>query len=115
MALKFELVTPARLERTADVHMVTVPGAEGDFSVLEGHAPFMATLRNGPLTIYATAGAAPEVIEVEGGFAGVNERGLTDLAELIAGSKRRRSRLDQKPASSPMRAFSCPRGKGSWH
>ena len=51
MALKFELVTPARLERTADVHMVTVPGAEGDFSVLEGHAPFMATLRNGPLTI----------------------------------------------------------------
>src|SRR3546814_20850516 len=63
MARKFELVTPARLERTADVHMVTVPGAEGDFSVLEGHAPFMATLRNGPLTIYATPGAAPEVIE----------------------------------------------------
>ena len=84
MALKFELVTPARLERTADVHMVTVPGAEGDFSVLEGHAPFMATLRNGPLTIYATAGAEPEVIEVEGGFAEVNEAGLTVLAEHIA-------------------------------
>ena len=74
-----------RLERTADVHMVTVPGTEGDFSVLEGHAPFMATLRNGPLTIYATAGAAPEVIEVEGGFAEVNEAGLTVLAEHIAG------------------------------
>ncbi|WP_168454262.1 ATP synthase F1 subunit epsilon [Sphingopyxis microcysteis] len=85
MALKFELVTPARLERTADVHMVTVPGTEGDFSVLEGHAPFMATLRNGPLMIYATAGAAPEVIEVEGGFAEVNEAGLTVLAEHIAG------------------------------
>src|SRR3546814_17775135 len=77
--------SPARLERTADVHMVTVPGAEGDFSVLEGHAPFMATLRNGPLTIYATPGAAPEVIEVEGGFAEVNEAGLTVLAEHIAG------------------------------
>jgi F-type H+-transporting ATPase subunit epsilon len=65
--------------------MVTVPGSEGDFSVLEGHAPFMATLRNGPLTVYATNGAAPETIEVEGGFAEVNETGLTVLAEHIAG------------------------------
>lgn len=85
MALKFELVTPARLERSSEVYMVTVPGSEGDFSVLEGHAPFMATLRNGPLTVYATNGAAPETIEVEGGFAEVNEAGLTVLAEQIAG------------------------------
>ncbi|SKB52544.1 ATP synthase F1 subunit epsilon [Sphingopyxis flava] len=84
MGLKFELVTPARLERSSDVYMVTVPGSEGDFSVLEGHAPFMATLRNGPLTIYATSGAEPETIEVEGGFAEVNETGLTVLAEHIA-------------------------------
>ena len=48
-------------------------------------APFMATLRNGPLTIYATNGAQPETIEVEGGFAEVNEAGLTVLAEHIAG------------------------------
>ncbi|WP_033075277.1 ATP synthase F1 subunit epsilon [Sphingopyxis sp. MWB1] len=85
MALKFELVTPARLERSSEVHMVTVPGSEGDFSVLEGHAPFMATLRNGPLTIYASAGGEPETIEIEGGFAEVNEKGLTVLAEHIAG------------------------------
>lgn len=84
MALKFELVTPARLERSSDVYMVTVPGSEGDFSVLEGHAPFMATLRNGPLTVYATQGADPETIEVEGGFAEVSETGLTVLAEHIA-------------------------------
>ena len=45
----------------------------------------MATLRNGPLTIYATNGAQPETIEVEGGFAEVNEVGLTVLAEHIAG------------------------------
>ena len=53
--------------------------------MLEGHAPFMATLRNGPLTIYAKQGAEPETIEVEGGFAEVNETGLTVLAEHIAG------------------------------
>jgi F-type H+-transporting ATPase subunit epsilon len=84
MALKFELVTPARLERASDVYMVTVPGSEGDFSVLEGHAPFMATLRNGAITIYSAQGAEPEVINVEGGFAEVNEAGLTILAERIA-------------------------------
>lgn len=83
MALKFELVTPARLERAADVHMVTVPGSEGEFSVLEGHAPFMATLRNGAISVYATAAAAPELIEIEGGFAEVNETGLTILAERV--------------------------------
>ena len=84
MALKFELVTPARLERASDVYMVTVPGSEGDFSVLEGHAPFMATLRNGAITIYSAQGAEPEVINVGGGFAEVNEAGLTILAERIA-------------------------------
>ena len=81
--LKFELVTPARLERSESVYMVTVPGAEGEFSVLEGHAPFMSTLRDGPVTIYASAGAAPEVINVEGGFAEVGENGLTILAERV--------------------------------
>lgn len=81
--LKFELVTPARLERSENVHMVTVPGTEGEFSVLAGHAPFMSTLRNGPVTVYASAGAAPEVINVEGGFAEVSEAGLTILAERV--------------------------------
>jgi len=81
--LNFELVTPTRLERSESVHMVTVPGAEGEFSVLAGHAPFMATLRNGAVSIYASATTAPEVINIEGGFAEVNDRGLTILAERV--------------------------------
>ena len=47
MALHFELVTPAKLVRSENVHMVVVPGAEGEFGVLEGHAPFMSTIRDG--------------------------------------------------------------------
>lgn len=81
MALHFELVTPEKLVRSAEVHMVVVPGTEGDFGVLEGHAPFMSTIRDGSIQVFATAGASPEVIAVEGGFAEVNERGLTVLAE----------------------------------
>ena len=79
--LHFELVTPERLVRSEDVHMVVVPGSEGEFGVLAGHAPFMSTIRNGELAIYRTSGGEPERIAIEGGFAEVNERGLTVLAE----------------------------------
>jgi F-type H+-transporting ATPase subunit epsilon len=79
--LHFELVTPERLVRSEEVYMVTVPGTEGDFGVLQGHAPFMSTIRDGNIEIVRAAGAAPETIRVEGGFAEVNERGLTVLAE----------------------------------
>ncbi|MFA9199818.1 MAG: ATP synthase F1 subunit epsilon [Cypionkella sp.] len=85
MALHFELVTPARLVRSEEVHMVVVPGTEGDFGVLAGHAPLMSTIRDGALQVYRTEGAAPESIEVRGGFAEVGENGLTVLAERIEG------------------------------
>jgi F-type H+-transporting ATPase subunit epsilon len=79
--LHFELVTPEKLVFSEDVHMVVVPGTEGEFGVLAGHAPFMSTLRDGELAIYRSAGAVPEKIPVSGGFAEVSERGLTVLAE----------------------------------
>ncbi|HEY0414419.1 MAG TPA: ATP synthase F1 subunit epsilon [Allosphingosinicella sp.] len=80
--LHFELVTPERLVRSDEVFMVVVPGTEGDFGVLAGHAPYMSTLRNGDIAIYRSGfGDTPERIPVEGGFAEVNERGLTVLAE----------------------------------
>jgi len=81
--LHFELVTPERLVRAEDVYMVVVPGAEGDFGVLEGHAPFMSTMRDGDIAIYRTQGAPPETLRVAGGFAEVNAVGLTVLAEQI--------------------------------
>jgi F-type H+-transporting ATPase subunit epsilon len=49
MSLHFELVTPEKLLRSEEVHMVVVPGTEGDFGVLEGHAPLMSTIRDGNL------------------------------------------------------------------
>lgn len=79
--LHFELVTPERLVMADDVHMVVVPGSEGEFGVLAGHAPFMSTLRDGEIAIFRSPGAAPERIAVSGGFAEVSDKGLTVLAE----------------------------------
>jgi F-type H+-transporting ATPase subunit epsilon len=79
--LHFELVTPERLVRADEVHMVVVPGVEGEFGVMAGHAPFMTTLKDGQLKVYKTAGGSPESIAVSGGFAEVGDKGLTVLAE----------------------------------
>ena len=82
MALRFELVTPERLVRSETVYMVVVPGTEGDFGVLEGHMPVMSTIRSdAELAVYATAGATAELLKITGGFAEVNDKGLTVLAE----------------------------------
>ncbi|WP_438726011.1 ATP synthase F1 subunit epsilon [Parasphingorhabdus sp. DH2-15] len=83
MALHFELVTPEKLVRSEDVYMVQVPGSEGDFGVLEGHAPFMSTISNGTVSVFSTQSAVPVEIAIEGGFAEVNDKGLTILAERV--------------------------------
>jgi len=79
----FELVTPERLVRSDDVYMVVVPGTEGEFGVMAGHAPVVTTLKDAELKIYKSAGAQPESIAVSGGFAEVGDKGLTVLAESV--------------------------------
>jgi F-type H+-transporting ATPase subunit epsilon len=79
----FELVSPERLVFAGEVNQVDVPGEEGEFGVLAGHAPYIATLKPGMLKIYGASGAsgAPQRIVVRGGFAEVCATGLTVLAE----------------------------------
>ena len=75
----FDLVSPEKLLFSGDVNQVDVPGAEGDFGVLAGHAPFVTTVRPGILTLYREG--EPLKVVVNGGFAEVNPQGLTVLAD----------------------------------
>jgi F-type H+-transporting ATPase subunit epsilon len=77
---KFELVSPERLLVSEDVEMVVVPGSEGDFGVLKGHAPVISTLRTGTIAIYA-GGAVKDRIFVAGGFAEASADRVTVLAD----------------------------------
>jgi F-type H+-transporting ATPase subunit epsilon len=80
----FELVAPERLLFSAEVDMVVVPGSEGDFGVLPGHAPVIASVRPGVIDIYdggLDAKFIRERIFVAGGFAEVSESRCTVLAE----------------------------------
>lgn len=75
----FDLVSPERLLFSGEVDQVDVPGSEGDFGVLAGHTPLVATLKPGILTILN--GGNRQRIVVFGGFAEVSAGGLTILAD----------------------------------
>lgn len=78
--LKFELVAPEKLLVSRAVGMVTVPGEEGDFGVLPGHAPLISTLRTGVVDV-SDEGKVSERYFVAGGFAEVSPDRCTVLAE----------------------------------
>lgn len=76
---QFELVSPERLLMSEPVDQVVVPGAEGYFTVLNGHAPFMSVLKPGVVDV--TKGMNTQRIFVRGGFVDVSPSSLTILAE----------------------------------
>ena len=77
---KLEIVSPERLLLSETVKSVTVPGADGYFTVLGDHAPLMTTLKPGFVTVVSNDGIS-HVYYVRGGFADVSPEGLTILAE----------------------------------
>jgi len=78
--VQFELVSPEKLLLSEDVEMVVVPGVEGDFGVLPGHAPMISTVRPGVIHVFE-GGSVKTRIFVAGGFAEVTTERCTILAE----------------------------------
>src|SRR6476660_4055124 len=76
----FELVSPEKIAVSGEVDQVDVPGVEGDFGVLAGHAAIVATIRPGVMKVM-TGGSTQEFV-VLGGLAEVSDKGLTVLADV---------------------------------
>ena len=76
----FDLVSPEKLAFSGEVDQVDVPGVEGDFGVLAGHAPIVAAIRPGILTVIS--GGTQQKIIVLGGLAEMSDKGLTVLADV---------------------------------
>ena len=79
--LHLEIVSPERLLKDAEVAMVVVPGADGDFTALPAHASLMSTLRPGVVEIFADEAGTAERLFVKGGLVQISPAGLTILAE----------------------------------
>jgi F-type H+-transporting ATPase subunit epsilon len=76
----FDLVSPEKFAFSGEVDQVDIPGAEGDFGVLDGHAPVVAAMRPGILVI--RTGTSQQKIIVLGGLAEVSDNKLTVLADV---------------------------------
>ncbi len=79
-AVQFELVSPERLVLSAEFGMVVVPGVDGDFGVLPGHAPLISNVWPGVISVYNDRVIEARVF-VAGGFAEVSNSRLTVLTE----------------------------------
>ena len=77
--MQFDLVSPERRLASLQVTSVQIPGADGDMTAMEGHAPTITTLRPGVLTVNGPDGATDYV--VTGGFAEITSTGVSVLAE----------------------------------
>ena len=64
--VQFELVTPERLLLSEMVEMVVVPGTEGNFGVLPGHAPLISSIRPGTIDIYERQSVTRRIFVVSG-------------------------------------------------
>jgi F-type H+-transporting ATPase subunit epsilon len=97
--IQFELVSPERLLVSQPVEMVVVPGVEGDFGVLPGHAPLVSNVRPGVIAVFEQ-GQVTQRIFVAGGFAEVTPERCTVLAE----EARPVSELDRGAAEEEIRS-----------
>lgn len=79
MAMQFDLVSPERRLASVQATEVQIPGADGDLTAMEGHAPTITTLRPGILRAVASDGTKAYV--VTGGFAEISAAGVSVLAE----------------------------------
>src|SRR5262247_1841629 len=90
MPVQFELVTPERLIVSREVEMVVVPGSEGNFGVLPGHAPLISTIRPGTVDIYEGQAITRRIFVVSG-IAEVTP----DLCTVLADEALRSEELDR--------------------
>ena len=77
--LQFDLVSPERKLASVAASEVQIPGADGDLTAMEGHAPTITTLRPGVLKVISAEGSKSFV--VTGGFAEISATSISVLAE----------------------------------
>jgi F-type H+-transporting ATPase subunit epsilon len=83
--MKLEIVTPEKMIFSQNVEMVTLPGTEGDFGVLDNHSPLVSELREGEIAIYSNQNSEPsQKLNIKGGVAQVSAETCTVLTTIAS-------------------------------
>lgn len=77
--LQLKIVSPEKVLFDGKVRVVKLPGTEGAFSILSGHAPLISSLRSGDVEY--ESGGKTEKITITGGFTEVNKNLVTVCVE----------------------------------
>ena len=81
--MHLEIITPDKKVFAGEVNAVTFPGTEGQFQVLDNHAPLVSTLGVGDVVVEATPDAKKQVYRIDGGVVEVLKNKVLVLAEAI--------------------------------
>jgi F-type H+-transporting ATPase subunit epsilon len=95
--IHLEVVTPEKIVVSEDAQIVASPGSLGEFGVLNGHTPFLTTLKTGIIR-YTDANGKERFVFVSGGFA----EALPDKVTVLAESAERRSDIDLERAKEAL-------------
>ncbi len=95
--IRLEVVTPEKVVVDEEARIVVAPGSLGEFGVLVGHTPFLASLKVGTIN-YQDANGNERYVFVNGGFA----EALPDKVTVLAESAERRRDIDAERAQSAM-------------
>ena len=95
--IHLEVVTPEKIVVSEEAQIVASPGSLGEFGVLNGHTPFLTTLKTGMIR-YTDVNGKEHYIFVNGGFA----EALPDKVTVLAESAERRSNIDIERAKAAL-------------
>ena len=117
--IRLEVVTPDKMVLSEEVDIVVATGTEGEFGVLHGHIPFLASLREGELRY--RKGTATHYLAVTGGFAEVLPDKVTVLAEAaeiardidVDRAKKARERAEERLAAAKRAEFDSIRAESA--
>jgi len=105
--IQIEIAAPEKRLQTVTVDSVTIPGLDGDFSVLPGHTPFLSALRNGVMTTRSDTGTRNYA--VNGGYAEVRDNKVIVLTQTVEAedeidierARRARERAERRLRGAP--------------
>jgi F-type H+-transporting ATPase subunit epsilon len=77
-----DIVTPDRKVFSGEIQLISVPGKDGYFEIMQNHAAIISTLKNGELKIIQKAGTT-QYFQIEGGVIEVKANKIIVLAEKL--------------------------------
>ena len=79
--IKLKIVSPERIEFNGEVESVLVPGSQGQFEILNDHAPIISTLEKGVVEYGLPKGQKVQ-LDILGGFVEVQQNVVSLCVEV---------------------------------